>query len=87
MQCAGVGFVLFSLWPQQFTFLVISAVVMGIGLGSYLAGIHHHLYTFCFLYLRSCELTLRFRSFVHSAQCSGRCAGHRMPSVGGVARD
>jgi hypothetical protein len=34
-----VGFVLFSVWPQQFTFLVISAVVMGIGLGSYLAGI------------------------------------------------
>jgi len=38
VQYAGVGFVLFSVWPQQFTFLVISAVVMGIGLGSYLAG-------------------------------------------------
>lgn len=34
---ACVGFVLLSVWPQQFTFLVISGVVMGIGLGSYLA--------------------------------------------------
>ncbi|ELR18160.1 transporter, major facilitator subfamily protein [Acanthamoeba castellanii str. Neff] len=34
---ACVGFVLLSVWPQQFTFLVISGVVMGIGLGSFLA--------------------------------------------------
>jgi hypothetical protein len=60
-----VGFVLLSVWPQQFTFLVISGVVMGIGLGSYLAGTITIIISTPFVFPSSfaCELTLTLSFF------------------------
>jgi MFS family permease len=38
---AGLGFVSFAVWPQQFTFIIAYSLIMGIGLGAFIAGTPH----------------------------------------------
>ena len=71
---------MFSVWPQQFTFLVISAVVMGIGLGSYLAGtIIYTPFVFC-IFVRVSSLYAFVLSFIRPNAVDFALATECLPS-------